>query len=79
MNPWLGSFFVLPKWRGCGIGRLLYDQAVMYARKVGVERLYLMTRKAEEYFVKLGWKRMCEEKCYGGNVVVMRLLMESKS
>ncbi len=46
----LRSAVVSPDEQGKGIGALLYDTIVKYARGLGIRRLLLLTNTAEEYF-----------------------------
>jgi GNAT superfamily N-acetyltransferase len=39
LSPWLGSVYVLPAFRQCGIATALVRHALARARKFGVERL----------------------------------------
>jgi len=41
LTPWLGGMFVLPEYRGRGLGALLAEKTVAEARRLGLRQLYL--------------------------------------
>lgn len=51
----LRSLVVRPGWRGHGAGRALVRAVVQRARARGVERLFLLTTTAAEFFARLGF------------------------
>ncbi len=51
----LRSLAVLPKYRRIGYARLLIKHAERLAREQGIEALYLLTGKAEPFFLKRGY------------------------
>lgn len=51
----LRSLVVVPSHRNKGVGRILYDRIVAYARLQGVKKLYLLTTTAEMIFRRLGF------------------------
>jgi amino-acid N-acetyltransferase len=53
----LCSLAVAPEWRGQSLGHSLAARMVSHARLLGVERLYLLTTDAEQYFTRLGFER----------------------
>jgi amino-acid N-acetyltransferase len=53
----LRSLAVAPEWGGRSLGRSLTARMVSHARLLGVERLYLLTTYAEQYFARLGFQR----------------------
>jgi amino-acid N-acetyltransferase len=61
----LRSAVVSPNERGKGIGALLYDTIVKYARERGVRRLLLLTNTAEEYFRRRGFRVIDQESVTG--------------
>ncbi|HWH50010.1 MAG TPA: arsenic resistance N-acetyltransferase ArsN2 [Gemmatimonadaceae bacterium] len=54
----LRSAVVADEWRGWGFGRQLVDELVEHARSVGVDELYLLTTTAEQFFARLGFRRI---------------------
>ena len=51
----LRSLVVTSSSQGTGIGRMLYDRIMAYARMRGVRILYLLTTTADRFFEKLGF------------------------
>lgn len=51
----LRSLAVSSQLRGLGCGSDLVEQLEIYARKIGVEHLYLLTNTAEDYFHNKGY------------------------
>jgi len=71
LTPWLGAVYVLPKYRGRGIGTALCRRAVREARRLGYERVYLFTPDKSEFYKALGWKKIHRAKYRNQNVTVM--------
>ncbi len=55
LSPWLAAVYVLPAYRGNGIGSHLVRKAVERARELGIDTLYLFTSGKEELYSRLGW------------------------
>ena len=53
----LRSLAVAPEYRVRSLGRNLCARMISHARMLGVERLYLLTTDAEQYFAALGFQR----------------------
>jgi GNAT superfamily N-acetyltransferase len=54
---WLGSLFVSPHWRGCGVGSALANEVARIATAFGVKQLYLQTEALDGgLYTRLGWK-----------------------
>ncbi len=69
---WLGSVFVLPEFRGAGIGTHLVKYAVDKAKRIEVDDLYLYTRKREQFYTRLGWLPVERPLYQGRRVVIMK-------
>lgn len=54
----LRSVAVAPTWRGRGLGEILVETGVQWARAVGAEVFYLLTTSAEDYFPRFGFRRL---------------------
>jgi len=67
-TPWLASLYVDSGRRSQGIGRLLIEHLVSFARSHGLTRLYLYTPDARRYYESLGWKHL-EQAIYHGEQV----------
>jgi predicted N-acetyltransferase YhbS len=72
LSPWLASVYVLPQWRGRGIGGRLVTRAVEEARGLGVPVLYLWTAGQQGYYARLGWEFAAWAECHNRAVAVMR-------
>lgn len=57
LSPWLACLFVLPKYRGQGIGQALQAALLKTAKQAGFKKIYLMT-ELKDYYEKAGWKFM---------------------
>lgn len=51
----LRSLAVAQKYRGQGLGKLLYDRILKYAHDRGIETLYLLTLTARAFFSRRGF------------------------
>ena len=54
----LRSAVVDPAWRGRGVGEALTRDRIEWARRAGLERVYLLTTTAESYFPRFGFTRV---------------------
>jgi amino-acid N-acetyltransferase len=54
----LRSAVVHPDWRGHGVGDVLTRDRIEWARRAGVDRVYLLTTTAESYFPRFGFTRV---------------------
>ena len=54
----LRSAVVHPEWRGRGVGDRLTRDRLDWARRAGLERVYLLTTTAESYFPRFGFARV---------------------
>src|SRR5687767_4666904 len=54
----LRSAVVHPDWRGRGVGDLLTRDRLKWARRTGLDRVYLLTTTAESYFPRFGFARV---------------------
>jgi amino-acid N-acetyltransferase len=54
----LRSAVVHPDWRGRGVGDALTRDRIEWARRAGLERVYLLTTTAESYFPRFGFGRV---------------------
>lgn len=73
LTPWLGGLYVCEEERRHGIGRQLIDAAVDEAGKLGIGQLFIGIRKADEYYLKLGWKVVERLNYFGDEITIMRL------
>jgi N-acetylglutamate synthase-like GNAT family acetyltransferase len=69
LTPWLASLYVLPDYRGRGIGRDLVRAAQAAAKEAGIKKLYLFTHTAYELYEKEKWIFL-EESSWKGEISV---------
>jgi len=71
LGPWLANVYVLPDWRGRGVGAALVARAMAHGAQVA-PRLYLYTFGRPGWYERLGW-RACDTGEYAGrSIVIMR-------
>jgi len=58
LEPWLGGVFVIEQYRHRGIGETLCAAAENHAKKGRVDTLYLFTLDCQQWYRKLGWKKL---------------------
>lgn len=71
LTPWLAGVYVVDAYRGRGYGSALVQRVEAEASALGVERLYLYTPDAEDFYARLGWAH--DHRCtyLGQKVAVM--------
>ncbi len=65
LYPWLSGLYVIPGYRGQGVGAQLQNHLVEYAKSLGFKELYLYT-DIENYYEKNGWEYIDEGITYAG-------------
>ena len=55
LKPWAGAGFVVPEYRGQGIGAVLLRSMVAHARALGYPHVYCGTSTAESLLQRSGW------------------------
>lgn len=59
LTPWLGGVFVVPSYRGRGIGTALCAAVERHAANVfGISTLYLFTLDKQAWYKNLGWQML---------------------
>jgi GNAT superfamily N-acetyltransferase len=56
LSPWAATGFVLPQYRGHGIGAFLLRAIVDHARVMGFSRIYCGTSTAQSLLDRAGWQ-----------------------
>jgi len=77
LAPWLGALYVCEEKRQHGIGRQLIEAGMNEARKLGGDQLFIGIRKAEDYYLKIGWQIVERTNYHGENITIMRLDLSS--
>lgn len=78
-TPWLASVYVLPEFRGCGIGRRLVERVVADAAALGVETLHLFTDDTQEWYRRMGWREHARRALGDTEVSIMCLDLKRAS
>jgi GNAT superfamily N-acetyltransferase len=69
---WLGSLFVAPEFRNCGVGSALAEKIAAIAKDYGVKELYLQTEALDGgLYKRLGWNVIETTEYNGVQVAVM--------
>ena len=71
LTPWLAGLFVHADYRGTGIGSDLVRFCEREAKRLGFESLYLYTERAEDFYKRLGWRKVESLMWDGAPVTVM--------
>jgi predicted N-acetyltransferase YhbS len=72
LSPWVASVFVVPAFRGRGLGRQLVNRAVEEAGALGLPVVYLFTAGQAEFYQRLGWESWQRTAHHGREVLIMR-------
>ena len=56
LTPWLADVFVPRDYRSQGIATKLVERVTAEVRLIGLDRFYLFTREAKEFYLKIGWQ-----------------------
>jgi GNAT superfamily N-acetyltransferase len=79
LTPWLAGLYVVAGHRGLGHGAALVRRIEREAAAVGIERLYLYTPDAMDFYAMLGWVAMEGCEYLGQRVTVMSRRLASQS
>lgn len=55
-SPCLAGLYVLPGFRGVGLGKALIESVLRRAHAFGFDSVYLATRDGQELYERLGWR-----------------------
>lgn len=73
LNYWVGSLFVAPAQRGCGIGSALMQHVAAWGIEQQISALHLYTQDQASLYAKLGWQTIASPVYRGRAATVMRL------
>jgi GNAT superfamily N-acetyltransferase len=77
LSPWLAAVYVLPEFRGRGVGSQLVRGIEAAATRLQLERLYLFTPNRESFYAHLGWSVLeTVEYRNHSNVIMTKSLLE---
>lgn len=71
LHPWCIGLWVVPKFRGNGLGNKLTLKRFAWARNLGYDKIYLDTISAEGYHVKFGWRHTGIMGMYGNEPTIV--------
>ena len=71
VSPWLAGLFVVPEYRGKGVGAALVRAIEDQARQRELSRVYLYTTDAVGFYKRLGWKVMDRTNWQGFDTALM--------
>ncbi len=77
LSPWIGDLVVDARYQRQGIGRKLMDAAVLKAKDLGFEKLYLFAfdSRIASYYEHLGWMKIGDDQFKSHPVTVMELVL----
>lgn len=70
---WIGEIFVLPEYRGRGLGTRMTKSLSHYAFSNGVSQLFLYTPDQQSLYARLGWEEVSQEIVNKETVSIMAL------
>lgn len=73
LSPWMGSVYVLPTYRGQGIGRRLVRCAADEAKALEFPSLFLWTAGQQDFYRSLGWHDVATTRLDAVVVTIMRV------
>ncbi|MFQ5627890.1 MAG: GNAT family N-acetyltransferase [bacterium] len=68
--PWLTNVFVSAGFRRCGVGTFIVNNAIEEVKKLGFQKLLLVTIEKAGFFKKLDWE-VVDSSHYGQTVTIM--------
>jgi N-acetylglutamate synthase-like GNAT family acetyltransferase len=72
LDPWLGSLYVFPEFRGRGYAGRLIDAAIQAASAAGKKALHVFTESAAELFRRHGFETVERAMLHGKPVEILR-------
>jgi len=79
LTPWLGGLFVLPQYRGRGIGSVLVGRIVAEAERLLLPCLYLWTPSSEGLYARHGWTLLERAPYHGYEISIMNRLLQKQT
>jgi len=77
LTPWLAAVYVLPEFRGQGIGSQLVRAIEDVATRLQLKQLYLFTPDRADFYARLGWSVLeTAEYRQHSNVIMTKSFME---
>lgn len=79
LSPWLANVYVNPHYRNKGLGKLLVNAVVDYAKALGLQKIYLFTADKADFYQTLGWSMISHEDYKGEMVTIMEYELSQQS
>lgn len=79
LSPWLANVYVDANHRNKGLGKLLVNAVVDYAKALGLQKIYLFTADKADFYQALGWSIISREDYKGGRVTIMEYELKDYS
>ncbi|EGM68330.1 GNAT family N-acetyltransferase [Shewanella sp. HN-41] len=71
LSPWLANVYVNAHYRNKGLGKLLVNAVVDYAKALGLQKIYLFTADKADFYQALGWSTISREDYMDEMVTIM--------
>jgi len=71
LSPWIAAVYVIPKYRGRGVGATLGRAILAEARFMDLDEIFLLTPDRTSFYERLGWKEFEKTVYRGENVTIM--------
>lgn len=72
LDPWLGSLYVFPEFRGRGHAGRLIEAAIQFAQTAGEKELHVFTESAADLFRRYGFQTLERTMLHGKPVEILR-------
>ena len=71
LSPWLANVYMVPAWRGKGLGYKLVSELMAHAQVLGLTKLFLFTCDQVNFYQRLGWTVLNEQNYQAETVAIM--------
>lgn len=72
LDPWLGSLYVFPEYRGRGHAGRLIEAAIQFAETSGERELHVFTESAADLFRRYGFQTLERTMLHGKPIEILR-------
>ncbi|QDF65328.1 GNAT family N-acetyltransferase [Shewanella sp. SNU WT4] len=78
LSPWLANVFIKPEYRGKRLGSILINEVMRIAADKGLDLLHLFTEDQREFYEKLGWQAIKQERYQHAEVTIMAINLNER-